>query len=69
MCNLRPQQNKLYRHSLNALLKCFQHARGYLATAVSYAHTMFVKSTPVVDFISMLCVTYGPSKISSTIIH
>ncbi len=32
-------------------MQCFQNAKAYLAAAVSYAHTMFIKLTSLVDFL------------------
>jgi hypothetical protein len=53
---------------INALMQSFKNALAYYATTICYTDEMFMKWTPVVDFIKhFLHVTYGSSKIGRTI--
>ncbi len=53
---------------INAFMQCFKNALAYYATTICYTDKMFMKRTPVVDFIKhFLHVTYGLNKIGCTI--
>ncbi len=48
-----PSQNKLTAHSLREM-HYFQKALAYFATVISYTYKMFMKLTPMVNFINIL---------------
>ncbi len=47
-------KNQYVIYSTRATMQCYQNAQAYFPTAVSYAQKMFMKLTPVVNFINIL---------------
>jgi hypothetical protein len=45
---------------MHVSMHCFQNALAYHAAAVSHAHKSFMKLTPVMDFMNILCLYLKP---------